>query len=256
MPLTDPSVLNPPQRTNPGFLVYYGKEKCGKTSLAALLPDSYLLVLAHEGCGADFISYKGSTIRSLKELRDGLPTLKKWTEEKKFKYLVIDSADAMVSMLEDEATAAYRNTINKEKEGLVATIMERGYGKGTETLAQLLKDLVAQLRSVCDTLIVIARQKKMDKTEQIVDTADLSLPGKLRDMIVYTADATAWCFPRKNKDTGADELAFVLSAREAISGGTRAPHLANKTIAVGEWKDGNLTAFWDKIFLPDVQAGS
>jgi hypothetical protein len=246
--LTDPSILNPPKRVNPQFHFIYGKEKCGKTSASVQLPDSYLLELVHEGAGADYLAYRGHAFGSLAELRDSYKQLKTWNQERKFRRLIVDTADALVSWLEDEASKKYKTLINKENAPIVATVMELGYGKGTEMLAQMFKDELAALRCCCDELLLLGHCKEFDKTEQAVDAKEVDLPGKLRNKIVYAADAAAYCF---QKD---DQLWLTYANKDEIAGGSRALHLAGQRIMLSEMKNGKLQTFWEKIYLPEPSA--
>lgn len=249
MPLTEPNTVNPAKRINPRFLFFYGKEKTFKTTIAAQLPYSYLCVLQHEGAGADYIEYKGHTFGSLDEFEKALPTLRGWYKEGKFKYLVIDTADALVSWLENRATDRYGKTVNKEKVGLVATVLEIGYGKGTDMLAQMLKDLWAELLTCCDGLVMIGHCKSFEKTEQVTEAKDIDLPGKLRNLVAYRACATAYCFLRE--ENGVKKAWFTFEPSDKVNGGARIPRLAGKRLCVGEMKEGKLVADWSGIYLPE-----
>ena len=245
--LTDPSILNPPKRVNPQFLFIYGREKIGKTTAAAQLPDSYLLEILHEGAGADYVSYRGSAVGSLAELRAGYTQLREWNKAGKFRRLVVDTGDALIALLEDEASKKYKTLINKENAPIVATVMELGYGKGTEMLAQMFKDELAALKTCCDELLVLGHSKKYDTTVEATNAKDVDLPGKLRSKIIYTADAAAYAYLDRTKK---NELWLAFSNTDEVAGGSRARHLAGQKVKLGEFGPEGMIANWSKIYLP------
>jgi hypothetical protein len=249
MPLNAPDKLNPVKRRNPRLLFLYGKEKIGKTTAVAQLPDSYLLELVHEGAGADYIEYKGSCIETLNDFDNALPQLRQWNIDKKFKRLVIDSIDSLVSWIEDRCTNAYQKSINKEKVGIVATVFELNFGKGHDMAVQLLKDYIAKLLGCCDELVFVGHCKAADKTEQTVIVKEVDLPGKLRNKVVYTADAAGYVFLQ-----GKGDLWVTFHSADEIAGGSRSRHLAGQRIQLGTFVNGAMKADWSKIYLSEEEA--
>lgn len=249
MPLTDPTILNPPKRINPQVSFFYGREKIGKTTVMAQLPDSYLCVLKYEGAGADYISYRGHSFTSYKEFVDSLPQLQKWYKEGKFKRLVIDSVDALVSWIENVATERYGKTIAKEKDQVVATVFELGFGKGHKMALSIFQDIWAQLLTCCDELVWVGHCKVGEsQTEQKVIPKEVDLPGNgLRNFVCYSCCAAGFMF-LKDKS-----LWVTFHTEDEIAGGSRSKHLAAQRIELAKMVDGSLQADWSKIFLPSKQ---
>lgn len=247
--LTPPDQVNEPVRVNPSLLVFYGKEGIGKTTIAAQIPDAYVLVISHEGAGADYIRYRGHRFSSLEDLEQAIPTLKQWYKEGKIKRLVVDSIDALLSLIENRASQRYGKLIDKEKKPIVATVFELGYGKGNDMAAQLLKDLWAELRLCCDDLIFVAHCKAGDKTTQEVAPHDVDLPGKLRNFVCYKADATAYAWRTKE-----GEVWFTFFSNDASAGKSRPTHLQGKKLKIASTIDGKLVADWSQVYLPEPSA--
>jgi len=66
-PINIPTAPVPPSRRNPQLSLLYGPPKGGKTTIAALLPDSLILEL--EPAGADFVTARKIDIRDMAHLQ-------------------------------------------------------------------------------------------------------------------------------------------------------------------------------------------
>ena len=88
--------------------------------------------------------------------------------------------------------------------------------------------------------------KAADKTEQTVIVKEVDLPGKLRNKVVYTADAAGYLF---NNSQG--ELWVTFHSADDIAGGSRSRHLAGQRVCLGKFEDGAFKADWSKIYLSE-----
>ena len=72
---------------DPGSILIYGSPKCGKTTIAAQLPNSLLLELEHEG--ADHVDANVIDIRNPMQFEDTLTAIQKANNP--YTYLIIDT---------------------------------------------------------------------------------------------------------------------------------------------------------------------
>lgn len=256
MPLNPPEQINAPTRRNPLIHLIYGRPKIGKTTAVAQIPGCYLLELrSTEGAGAEYISYRGSTFDTLEELKQAIPTLRKWgKEEKKFKYLAVDTIDAVENWVEMTGTDAYKKSpAIKEKEGsVINSVYELSFGRGHNLVRPAFKNLLMELGSCCDGLVLLSHLKSgsFDKSEQEVVAKDIDLPGKLANVACYAACAIGYFFMPADKPNER-WITYVPKPGDTNCGG-RCPHLSGKRFKISEQVGDAVKADWSKIYVDEA----
>lgn len=258
MPLNPPEQINAPTRRNPLIHLIYGPPKIGKTTAICQIPGCYLLELrSTEGAGAEYVSYRGSAFDTLDELKSAIPTLRQWgTVEKRFKYLAIDTIDAIENWVEARGTALYmKSPAMREKEGsIINSVYELGYGRGHNLVRPEFKNLLAELGKCCEGLILVSHLKagSFDKTEQVITAKDIDLPGKLANVACYAACAIGYFFMPADKPNER-WITYVPKPGDTSCGG-RCPHLSGKRFKISEQVGDTVKADWSKIYVDETPA--
>ena len=93
---------------NPKLLVVFGKPKSGKTELASYLDDA-LIVNFEKKDGTEFVECAAVTVRDSDQLKDLYKSLKA-KNAPKYKYIVLDTATAMVDLAVEVGLTMYKKT--------------------------------------------------------------------------------------------------------------------------------------------------
>ena len=232
---------------NPRFLIIFGKPKSGKTTLASKLENNLIIDL--EG-GSEFLEALAVQARSVKDLGEIANAIResiKETGKKPYKYITIDNATRLEEMCLSYACQLYRATpMGKTYNGTDVRTLPNG--SGYMYLQQAVRKVIDMFRDLCDNTILIGhlKDKMINKDGEELSEMSLDLVGKLANIICGEADAVGYVYRKKNETRisfeGGDN-----SVREA-----RAPHLRGKNIVVAESDDNNnITAYWDRIYLPE-----
>lgn len=232
---------------NPRFLIIFGKPKSGKTTLASKLENNLIIDL--EG-GSEFLEALAVQARSVKDLGEIANAIResiKETGKKPYKYITIDNATRLEEMCLSYACQLYRATpMGKAYNGTDVRTLPNG--SGYMYLQQAVRKVIDMFRELCENTILIGhlKDKMINKEGEELSEMSLDLVGKLANIICGEADAVGYIYRRKNETRisfeGGDN-----SVREA-----RAPHLRGKNIVVAESDDNNnITAYWDRIYLPE-----
>lgn len=232
---------------NPRFLIIFGKPKSGKTTLASKLDNNLIIDL--EG-GSEFLEALAVQARSVKDLGEIANAIResiKETGKKPYKYITIDNATRLEEMCLSYACQLYRATpMGKAYNGTDVRTLPNG--SGYMYLQQAVRKVIDMFRELCENTILIGhlKDKMINKEGEELSEMSLDLVGKLANIICGEADAVGYIYRRKNETRisfeGGDN-----SVREA-----RAPHLRGKNIVVAESDDNNnITAHWDRIYLPE-----
>lgn len=276
MPIQLPKVneIIPANLIDPRILLAYSAPKVGKTELFLSLPDSLLIDLED---GSGFADGTKITITpcgdgSCKKCKKvgfynvGLCSLGKLNEiggeiikqDQPFKYIIVDTATELEAWCEMDATLAYRSsTIGKSFSG--DSVLELPKGSGYHWLRISYGKYFAALRTLpTKCLIVLAhvRDKMLvDKKGREVESSDLDLTGKLKQITCSKADAIGYIY---RKATGADgkggvkeEIRINFHSSE-INAGARAKHLAGKDIflsKVVDTREEKIEVNWKEIFI-------
>jgi hypothetical protein len=211
-------------RINPKILLLYSLPKVGKTSSLATLDDC--LILDCEG-GADMYNALRVPINSIKDIdnliaaiiADGTANGGKYP----YKYLAVDTIDKLEDYCIASATAKFKKTvIGGNFTGDSVLDLPKGggyYHVRNEVMLQ-----IERLTRVCPNLILTShvKEKLLDKGGVEVTSRDISLSGKLSQIVCAAADAIGYMY-RDNND-----LMVNFETYEGAIMGARFPHLAGK----------------------------
>lgn len=240
-----PEAKVPATRINPKIFVMYSVPKVGKTSSIAQLDNC--LLLDTEG-GAEMYEALRVPIRSSTDLDNVYKEImaigtKAVAEGKKvdfpYKYIAIDTVDKLEDYCEISATRKYKESIlGKKFEG--NSILELPKGGGYYFLRNEVMDKIYKLASVCKYLIISAHVKDilLDKGGIEVTSRDLSLAGKLSQMVCAAADIIGYLY----REPGNPDLMISFETFETTGAmGARFPRLAGKRMKFD----------WNTIYLPE-----
>lgn len=271
--LPRPNEIIPANLIDPRILLAYSAPKCGKTELFLQLTDSLLLDL-EDGSGfangtkitiapckdgsckkCKKVGYYNTGLCSLGQLNDiGGQILK---DGQLFKYIIVDTATELESWCEMDATLAYKaSTIGKNFSG--DSVLELPKGAGYHWLRMSYGKYFSALRGLpTKCLIVLAHVKDkmlVDKKGREVESTDLDLTGKLKQITCSRADAIGYIYRKvigaeKGKQT--EEIRINFHSSE-INAGARAKHLAGRDIFLSNVVDTRVEKIevnWKEIFI-------
>jgi hypothetical protein len=248
-------------RINPRITILYGKPKVGKTKILSMLQDCLTLCFEPGAEMYDMVRIRiTSTVGYGQKFKDPETgeismTLDDFSEElgiyaaeyqqanpgkpipPPYKYLAIDTLDELEDMSEDAATVKYKNSsLGKKFED--ASVLLLPNGGGYYHLRNEVIDKIKTLSMMCKHLILIChvREKNIDKAGIAVSVMDLSLTGKLSQIVAAAADAIGYLYREPGKP-----LMVSFATSEGLTMGARFERLAGKTMEFD----------WDKIFIPE-----
>lgn len=245
-----PTAPIPAEYVDPKITVLYGPPKVGKTKLLTDLPGCLILdgeagTRMYDAMKIEFSSVKDlKTVKGLilekgiEAAKAGLPVDQRFP----FRYIAIDTIDNVEDYAIDSATKKYKSsTIGKTFEG--DSVLELPKGGGYYYLREEVKEVIRDIGSVCRNLIIIShlREKNFDKGGMDVQSHDISLMGKLSEIVCAMSDAIGY-LTRKPQAPGKEDLMMVsFRTGGATTMGSRAKHLRGKTFEFD----------WSKIFTED-----
>lgn len=245
--LTLPTEKIPAKSVNPKSIILYGKYKSGKTTIAAALENNLIIDL--EG-GSLFLDALAMQARSIEDLGQIASAIRSHIKEKSgypYKYITIDNASRLEEICLPYAATLYRKT-QMGKNYIGHDVRTLPNGSGYTYLREAVKTVISMFRELCDTFILIGhvKEKLINKEGEELSEMQIDLVGKLGDIVCGTTDAVGYVYRIKN------ETRISFKGGENTLSEARAKHLAGKVITIAESDDdGNVTVYWDKIFLPE-----
>ncbi len=248
-----PTRSNPTKATRigPKILILYSLPKVGKTEALVQLAqrEDCLIVDSEQPHGTDTYETTAIKVDNMAQIMH-IPKLiqeegaKRVTAGKKgmdvfpYKFIAIDTLDAVEDMAEVSATAKYKeSTIGKTYKG--KSVLELPNGGGYYYLRNEVQEVIDTYAAVCPYLILIVHVKEKlisskDGTE--VKVNDISLTGKLSSIVCARADAIGYLYR-----TPKGELKVSFQTYDGAVMGARQKYLAGKDIPFS----------WETIY-PDV----
>lgn len=231
---------------NPGNLIMFGLPKVGKTTILSKLPDCLIVDL--EG-GTKYIDNAYVTAaHNYKELFQIAKELKE--NPGQFKFVAIDTVTALEEMAIPLAGKLYQETqMGKNWDGDNVLKLPNGTGYYYQRLA--VQKIIGWFTQVAENIILIGHVKDKSLTEGGTELSvkTLDLGGKLGNILSASSDAICYLY----RDVNTGNLMANFGDMNSVLCGSRMPHLAGKTITLGERKvddKGNFTieAHWDAIY--------
>lgn len=245
MPIVLPTEKRLASRVSPKILVLYSKPKVGKTKLLSELEGCCTLDTEDGTAYFDMVTIPILNAGMIDEVFDSIMEegRKRAKEGKKgeelfpYKYIAIDTADALEDMCEKSATTKFKESvIGSTFKG--KSVLELPKGGGYYYLRNELMEKILLLNKVCKGLIIIAhlKDKTLMKEGTEVSMTELSFTGKISSMICAKADAIGYIY--RDKDETVPMVSFETLEESSIMGG-RCPHLSGKTFPFD----------WNKIYI-------
>ena len=241
-----PTIKSSPIISNPRFLVYFGKPKSGKTTIASLLENNIIIDLEN---GTDFLSamvLKATNVSELSEIANAIANANKEAGKFVYDYITIDNGTKLEEIVHSLALQLYQATpMGKAYTG---NILKLPNGGGYMYLQEAFFKVIDMFKTLAPTLILICHTKdKLINVEgKELSEMSIDLAGKLARLVAADADAIGFVYRKKNQtiinfNGGGD---FIVEARQ--------PHLRGQEIVVAESNESNeIKAYWDRIFLKD-----
>lgn len=226
---------------NPKRLVIYSKPKAGKTTLISELEDC-LLVDFEKGSG--YVDAMKVEVNNLKDLGELIKLLKeKKTLGSMYKYIALDTATQLEEISKELALKMYKDTtIGKSyKED---DILKLPQGGGYYWLREAFFKILDMFEDLSEYLIILGhlKDKKLNDTGEMVDSATIDLTGKIKTMICAKSDAIGYLFRKGN------QTILNFKSNDEVTCGARPEHLRNKEIIAAEMKDGKYESYWSEIY--------
>jgi hypothetical protein len=257
-----PAQSVPATITEPRSLLIYSDFKVGKSMLASDLSSRCkALWLDYESGSAALPGVKLDVIEKVRELQRTDPSLKRiafllklWGDlaacnPPRYDVIIHDKLDNLEDWAVRYATAYYKNTvIGRNFTG--DTVLELPEGSGYSYLREKFLELwnamiAAAPRSVFFTSL---RMKYVGKGDNLVDTKDLDLTGKVRKIAAGFTDAPAYLRRVHENGVSTNYLSFK-TAEAGTFCGCRVPWLEGKEIKISEkGADGVVKVYWEKIY--------
>lgn len=241
-------------RKNPKSVVIFSQPKTGKSEAIAGLDNCLLIDLEK---GAEFVDALKIDVIKEAEKADELPiiTLKKLINQIKeankakggyvYKYIAIDTATALETIVLPLAKKLYQNTpMGRNYIGDNVTTLPNG--AGYLYLREAMIQVLTEIEELCDTLIILGhvKAKSVEKEGKEIDEKSLDLTGKLASIVCSQVDAIGFMYRKDNKTI------INFKPSESLICGARSEHLKEQEITVIESDENNkLTVDWSKVFI-------
>lgn len=240
-----------PTRIGPKILILYSLPKVGKTEQLTELAKrtDCLIVDSEQPHGTD--TYETTAIKcdTTSQMKHVVKLIQDEGVKRKaagksgidmfpYKFIAIDTLDAVEDMAEISATNNYKESvIGKNFKG--KSVLELPNGGGYYYLRQEVQDVIDMYAAVCPYLILIVHVKEKliaTKDGAEVKVNDISLTGKLSSIVCSRADAIGYLYR-----TPKGELRVSFQTYDGAVMGARQKYLAGQDIPFS----------WDTIY-PDV----
>ena len=241
-----PNKKSPPKTKNARKILIYSMPKTGKTELLTLLENNLIIDLEGGTRMFESMTIEAKTAKELYAIIEMLRTKKDELKSFPYKFITLDTATALETIVNSLAIAMYKQTpMGKNYNGKDITTLPNG--AGYQWIRKAFMKVIDDFSEFCETLILTAhlKDKYIDKNGEIVSSKDIDLQGKLKSIVCANMDAIGYLY---RKEENENWLSFKTS--EDIISGARPVHLSNKEFKISVKNDNNnLEVFWDKIFV-------
>lgn len=242
-----PKTIIKAEHTNPRRLFIFSNPKCGKTSLAATLPNNLLIDLEE---GSDFVNalkVKAKTVDELRAISTEISEENAKLGPGKFlyDYITIDTATALQDIAKELALDLYKAT-PMGKNFKENDVLKLAQGGGYYYLREAFEKIYSAFdrKSKCLILLGHIKSSSIAKDGKELMAKDIDLTGKIKSITAANMDAIGYLYRKNNQCI----LSFKTS-EEDLATGARPEHLRNQEIIVSEMTDKGFVTYWDRIFL-------
>lgn len=250
-----------PLSVNPQVLLVYSIPKLGKSTVVAGLTTQFApgksIILSNEKGGYDFLEAAVEEVYNpfrFEELVDEI------SKDPDIQYVAIDTVTTLDDWSEYVGTFNYMRkpqgksfNVNpstgqrySKDDPQFDTVHSIAQGFGYRYSRDVMVDWFEKLRGTGKTIILIAHVKDKfitSKTGEVIQSIDINLTGKVKDIYCARADAIGMLVAEEDKRY----LSFQ-SKDDSKYMGSRASHLSGK-ILISEKTDKGITTYWQNIFI-------
>lgn len=239
----------------PSTLFIISQPKVGKTEAFLQLPESFLIDIENGSktyTGKKFNVKKYASekkISNLEALSWVIKELINLSEDKKPRFLGIDTTTALEEIANDLALLNYKQTaMGKGYTGKDVTNLAQGAGYGW--LREAFKTIYDNFKlcvkdNGCVVFLGHAKSGSINKNGQDLSAKDVSLTGKIKTLFTSDVDANGFLYRKGNSNE--NYISFITQEQDLFSG-TRMPYLAGKEFLFSKKENGKLITCWDTIF--------
>tara|TARA_R110000824_G_scaffold154479_2_gene326591 strand:- start:2499 stop:3200 length:702 start_codon:yes stop_codon:yes gene_type:complete len=221
-------------RKSPKHLVIYGSPKVGKTTALSTLDNCLIIDLEDGSDMIDAIKLKANNFSELSKIGKAIID-----KGKPYKYIAIDTITKLEEWCEAEGKKMYQSIAqgkNFDKDNKGISVLSLPNGGGYLYLRMAYKKWIDRLSQLADHIILVGHLKDKlltDKKGKEVNSKDLDLTGKIKQITCVNADAIGYIYRQ-------DEATWIsFDAKDDIVAGTRCDHLKGQEMLLD----------WNKIFI-------
>ena len=209
-----PTKPQPPLRKEPKSLLLYGKQKIGKTTTLAQLPNNLIIDLEK---GTESVTAMRVTVESLNELSKVIKKI--MNKEKSYDFITIDTVTKLETWCEKAAFKEYKDT-PKGKKTNASTLFELDYGLGYGLLRNKFREILDVLKDLPCTIILCAhvKDKYVSVDNDEVKSCELDLVGKIKSLITSNVDSIGYLYQDSDNS---NQRKLTFETKEEIICGNR-----------------------------------
>lgn len=238
---------------NPQRLAIFAKPKTGKTTSLSLLDDCLILDLENGTKSVDALKVNINSIEELEQVCQAI-----YKDEKKYKYLAIDTISKLEEWCEWEATENYmKSTIgkkfNRDEQGNLLprkqwdSVLTLPQGGGYYYTRLAFKRWLNIFDKLAPHIILVAhiKDKFINEMGREINVNAIDLTGKLAGIVSASCDSIGYLFV----DRKTSNLMITFDSK-FIEGGSRQEHLKGQTFPLLEMEDNKIVKNnWNKIYI-------
>ena len=142
-----PTVKSSPKSKNPKFLIYFGKPKSGKTTIASMLDNNLIIDLENGSEFLSALSIQARTVNDLAEIAEAIKTKNKEINGYAYKYITIDNGTKLEDVALSYAAKLYKATpMGKSWDG--TDVRELPNGSGYYYLKKAFQKKLEEIRAL------------------------------------------------------------------------------------------------------------
>lgn len=251
-----------PVSVNPQVLLIYSIPKAGKSTIIAGLTTEFAkgesLIISNERGGYDWLEAAVEECYNPYRFDELITEI---SEDKDIKYVAIDTITTLDEWSEYVGTFNYmrkpqgsRFNVDtstgqrfKKDNPQFMTVHEIPQGYGYKHSRDVMVDWFEKLRATGKTIILVAHVKDKfitSKTGDVVQSIDINLTGKVKDIYCAKSDAIGMLVAEDEKRY----LSFQ-SKDDSKYMGSRASHLHGRILISERSENGMVKTYWNNIFI-------
>lgn len=243
-----PTIKQKPKYNNPKFLIYFGKPKSGKSTIASMLDNNLIIDLENGYDYLEALVVKAANIDDLASIAKLISEKNKEANGFVYKYITIDNATKLEEITLSLALKLYQET--PMGKGYNGDVRKLANGAGYLYMREAFFKVIDMFKTLAPHLILVAHcaDKMINKEGKELSEMSIDLTGKTARLVAADADAIGYIYRKKNQTlmnfNGGDDV--IVEARQE--------HLRGKEIVIAESDENNkISVYWDKIYIENKE---